>query len=145
MFAQMADILHQFIVRAPATRVYNAFSRPEDLINWWPAESTGKAAEGEIYTLQFGPQYDWRAKVIRAVPGKAFTWKMVHAMDDWMGTEVGIRLTEDKDITIVDFFHTGWPAANDHFRISNYCWGYLLAGMKKYIEEGVVIPFERRN
>lgn len=98
-----------------------------------------------VYALNFGPEYDWRAEVIHVVPGQAFTWKMRKAMDDWMGTEVGIRLTEDKDGTIVDFFHKGWKEAGDHFRISNFCWGYLLKGLKDYVEKGVVIPFEQRN
>lgn len=141
----MADILHQFRVNASARRVYDAFCTPADLNNWWPAQSSGRPQTGETYTLWFGPEYDWRAKVTEAVPGKHFTWKMTQAMDDWMGTEVGIQLTEDKDGTIVDFSHKGWPEANAHFRISNYCWGYLLAGLKNYLEAGVVVPFEKRN
>lgn len=116
-----------------------------DLNNWWPEKSTGEAKPGEIYTLWFGPEYDWRAKVVQAVPGKEFTWKMVQAMDDWMDTEVGIRLTQDKEGTIVDFFHRNWTEPNDHFRISNYCWGSLLAGLKNYVEKGIVVPFEKRN
>lgn len=141
----MADILHQFRIKASASSVYAAFTEPIHLNCWWPAQSSGMPKEGEIYALQFGPEYDWRAKVVHALPGKAFTWKMIQAMDDWMGTEVGIRLTEDKGGTVIDFFHTGWPEANDHYRISNFCWGYLLAGLKKYVEDGVVIPFEERN
>lgn len=141
----MADILHQFRVEAPPARVFEAFCRPGGLDNWWPARSSGEPKAGEVYTLWFGPEYDWRAKVIHVIPGREFTWKMTQAMPDWMSTEVGIRLSEDKEGTIVDFFHTGWPEQNDHYRISNFCWGTLLNGLKGYVERGTVVPFDQRN
>lgn len=141
----MADILHQFRIEAPAQKVYVAFCTSRGLADWWPAKSSGEPKPGETYTLWFGPEYDWRAKVIHVIPNKEFTWKMTQAMPDWMGTEVGIRLKEDNNGTIVDFFHTGWPERNDHFRISNFCWGTLLNGLKNLVEKGVVVPFENRN
>lgn len=101
----MPDILHQFRIDGPCGKVFDAFSRPSDLVNWWPERSAGEPKSGEIYTLWFGPEYDWRAKFIHIVPGREFTWKMTQAMDDWMGTEVGIRLKDDSGGTIVDFFH----------------------------------------
>lgn len=80
---------------------------------------------GEVYTLFFGPEYDWRAKVVHVLPGKEITWKMIEAMDDWMGTEVGVTLMEENGITTVDFFHTGWREPNAHFRISTFLLGHL--------------------
>lgn len=141
----MADILHQFRIQAPAQDVFDAFCTARGLNDWWPARSSGEPKSGEIYTLWFGPEYDWRAKVAHVVPGKELTWKMTQAMPDWMGTEVGIKLKEDKDGTIVDFFHKGWPDTGDHFRISSFCWGTLLNGLKGLVEKGEVIPFEKRN
>lgn len=67
-------------------------------------------------------------------------------MDDWRrDTQVGFVLTETKGGTKVDFFHKHWKEANDHYYISNFCWGQLLQGLKDYVETGKVIPFEKRN
>jgi hypothetical protein len=54
-------------------------------------------------------------------------------------------LKEEKNGTIVFFFHEGWQEASEHFAITNYCWGQLLAGLKNYVEKNVVVPFEQRN
>ncbi|MFO0940529.1 MAG: hypothetical protein U0930_07150 [Pirellulales bacterium] len=43
------------------------------------------------------------------------------------------------------FFHVDWESTSDHFAITNYCWGQLLKGLKDYVENGSVIPFENRN
>lgn len=141
----MADILHQFKVKAPPQRVFDAFCIASELNNWWTARAEGEPNPEALYTLWFGPEYDWRARVSLVVPGKAITWTMEQAMDDWMGTTVGITLQEEPDGTVVDFFHRGWRTANDHYRISNYCWGNLLTGLKNYIEKGIVVPFNDRN
>lgn len=139
------DILHQFVINAPAQKVFDAFCTPKGLNDWWPLESSGAPRMGSEYRLYFGPEYDWRATVIHVVDGKEITWEMDQAMDDWIGTKVGVRLREEKGSTIVDFFHIGWESANDHYRISNYCWGTLLNGLKNLVEEGIVVPFKDRN
>jgi hypothetical protein len=70
---------------------------------------------------------------------------MTAAIEEWLGTEVGFRLSPENDCTSVLFFHKGWKETSDHFAITNYCWGQLLCGLKKYVEEGIVIPFNHRN
>ncbi|MFN0174428.1 MAG: SRPBCC family protein [Saprospiraceae bacterium] len=141
----MAKIQHQFIVSAVAEKVFEAFCTPQGLDSWWPLHSAGKPEKGNIYTFYFGPQYDWRASVISVKPNRALTWQMTQAMEDWIPTRVGFRLQEKNGQTTVYFFHEGWQSANEHFRISNYCWGQLLAGLKNYVETGAIVPFEQRN
>lgn len=139
------DIHHQFIVKAPAQKVFDAFCIPEHLNNWWPLRSTGKPEKSETYNFFFGEEYDWYAKVIEVNAGKSLTWDMQDVMDDWKGTHVGFILTETKNGTKVEFFHKYWKELNDHFSISNFCWGQLLQGLKEYVEDGKIIPFEKRN
>lgn len=141
----MADILHQFRIDAPPQKVFDAFCSAKGLIDWWPARSTGEPKQGAEYTFWFGPEYDWRAEVINVVPGKEITWKMTQAMETWMGTRLGVRLSVEGKGTVVDFFHSDWREANDHFRISTFCWGSLLMGLKHYVEKGEVVPFEKRQ
>ena len=141
----MADIFHQFRIDASPQKVFDAFCTAKALNDWWTARASGEPRLQEVYTLWFGPEYDWRAEVVHVIPGMEITWKMTQAMEDWMETRVGIRLKLNDKSTIVDFFHEGWREPNDHYRISSFCWGTLLTGLKNYVEKGIVVPFEKRK
>ena len=88
----MPDILHQFQVEAPAEQVFDAFVLPTGLDSWWTLKSSGHPELHAEYQLFFGPDYDWRAKVIHVIPGSELTWEMTQTMEDWSGTQVGFRL-----------------------------------------------------
>jgi uncharacterized protein YndB with AHSA1/START domain len=141
----MPSIHHQFTIHSKAATVFEALTSQKGLDNWWPLKCSGQPKLGTEYSFFFGPEYDWRAEVVHVVANKELTWKMTKAMDDWKPTRVGFRLREEKDNTIVSFFHEGWEEASEHFAITTYCWGQLLAGLKNYVEKNVVIPFELRN
>ena len=141
----MADILHQFNIKASHQKIFDAFCTVDGLNNWWPSKSTGQPKSGQEYVFWFGPEYDWRGVVTHAVPGKSLTWKMSQASEDWMGTEVGFDLSTIKDGTRVSFFHKGWKEPNEHYAISSFCWASLLTGLKNYVEKGTIVPFEERQ
>jgi len=141
----MFDIHHNFVVKAPAAKVFDAFCAPRGLDSWWTLKSAGKPEIGNLYTFYFGPEYDWRAAVIDVVTGKELTWKMIETMHDWKNTAVGFQLVEKEGDTLVHFFHSGWAEANEHFGITTFCWGQLLNGLKMYVEDGIVIPHALRN
>lgn len=141
----MPDILHQFQVAAPVQAVFDAFATPSGLDSWWTLQSEGQPTRDSLYRLYFGPEYDWLARVVHVHSNKELTWKTVRAMEDWLPTSFGFKLTEVGKFTSVHFFHTAWQSASEHFAITNYCWGQLLRGLKDYVENGVVIPFEQRN
>ena len=46
--------------------------------------------EGAEYQLDFGPGYDWRAKVTRRVPDSQFELQIVRADADWTDSYVGL-------------------------------------------------------
>src|SRR5215831_3801386 len=66
------DILHDFPINAPISRVYSAVTAPAGLDQWWTKKSSGKPARDAEYQLWFGPKFDWRAKVVHAVADKEF-------------------------------------------------------------------------
>lgn len=66
----MADILQEFIIKAPRDRVFELVSTPSGLDYWWTKSATGEAREGAEYALSFGLGFDWRGKVTRFVSGK---------------------------------------------------------------------------
>ena len=141
----MPNIHHQFQIRAPMLAVFDAFTTPEGLNSWWTLEAGGEPELDSQYRLYFGPEYDWLAKVIHIHRSDQLTWSPVHALEDWMPTQFGFTLYESGLFTGVRFSHTGWVSENDHFAVTNFCWGQLLNGLKSYLEHGVVIPFANRN
>jgi len=141
----MFELIHQFQVKASAEKVFDAFTSPAGLNSWWTLEAGGRPETGQTCRFYFGPEYDWRATVIHIVHGKELTWQMTRAMEDWMPTQVGFVLTEEKGACSVRFFHRNWPNNGDHFAITNFCWGQLLRGLKNYVENGIAVPFELRN
>ena len=140
----MADILHEFPIKAPIGKVFDAIASPAGLDNWWTKRASGKAELGAVYELGFGPGYDWRAVVSDCVPDSRFGLEMAQADEDWMGTRLEFVLEKQSGVTLVKFSHTGWPSANEHHRISNYCWAMYLRLLKRYVEHGEVVAYEDR-
>lgn len=141
----MADIVNEFTVRAPLLEVFHLFSTPEGLTKWWTKTSTGDTRAGGEFRLYFGPEFDWRAKVTRYVPPTTFELQMTSAHSDWMGTRVGCELAGEGDgATRVRFYHTGWPEQNEHWRVSCYCWPMYLRVLRRNLEHGEFVEYERR-
>jgi uncharacterized protein YndB with AHSA1/START domain len=140
----MPDILHDFPINVAPSRVFSAVSTPAGLDQWWTARSSGEPRLGAEYQLWFGPQYDWRAVVERCDPLKAFELEITESEDEWRGTKVGFELEGTTDVTQVRFYHRGWPRESEHYRISCYCWAMYLRVMKRNLEFGEVVPYERR-
>lgn len=141
----MPEIVHEFPVRAPAARVFEAVSTPEGLDAWWTLHSSGVPRPGAAWTLDFGPGYRWTAIVTRCDASAAFALDLTDAMPDWMGTRVQFELTDDgSGSAIVRFSHAGWTDATQHFRVSSYCWAMYLRLLRRYVERGERIPYAER-
>ena len=140
----MPDIVHDFPINAPAERVFRAVSAPAELDAWWSKTSSGMPAEGALYQLGFGPGYDWQARVSRCSPGVEFELELTRADADWTGSRVGFRLEDRGKSTTVHFHHTGWPTLNEHYRVSCFCWAMYLRLLRRYLEEGERVPYEKR-
>jgi uncharacterized protein YndB with AHSA1/START domain len=140
----MPDIFHDFPIQAPPERVFEAVSTPGGLDCWWTKRSAGAATEGAEFELWFGSKYDWPAKVTACVRNSAFELEIVRADGDWTGTRVGFRLEGRDGTTNVQFYHTGWPSQNEHWRISCYCWAMYLRILRRYLEHGELVPYEKR-
>lgn len=140
----MPDLFHDFPIEVPRKLVFEAVSTPGGLDMWWTKTSAGEPREGAEYDLGFGPRYAWRARVTRYAPDSEFELELVHADADWTGTRVGFRLNGEGDRTHVQFHHTGWPSLNEHYRISSYCWAMYLRVLRRYLEHGEMVPYEKR-
>lgn len=140
----MPDILQDLPIDADCADVFRAVTDPAELDGWWTMTCAGQPREGAEYDLGFGPGYDWRARVISADPPRHFELEFVHADADWLGSRVGFRLEQQGDSTLLHFSHTGWRDANAHYRVSSHCWALYLRLLRRYLEQGEVVAYDRR-
>jgi uncharacterized protein YndB with AHSA1/START domain len=140
----MPDIYSDVPIRASRDRVFQAVSTPDGLDAWWTKKSAGRPVVGAEFELWFGPNYDWRATVAECRPDSAFELRITRADNDWVGTRVGFQLDGSAGLTHVRFAHTGWPDANEHWRVSCYCWPIYLRLLRRYLEHGELVPYENR-
>jgi uncharacterized protein YndB with AHSA1/START domain len=140
----MADIFHNFPIKAPVHEVFAAISTPEGLDSWWSKTCDASPAENAEYKLGFGPGYEWSAIASQWRPDSQFELQLTEADDDWRGTRIGFQLTEKNGVTEVSFQHRGWPEANEHYQISCFCWAMYLRLLKRYVEFAEVVPYEDR-
>lgn len=140
----MADIFHYFPVNAPIDKVFEIISTPSGLDKWWTTKSSGKTALGETFDFFFEPNYNWTAVVSKCVLNKEFELTMQTSDEDWEGSKVGFRLTDKNNLTEVQFYHTGWKADNEHYRISNFCWAMYLRILRRNLEFGEFVPYAER-
>jgi uncharacterized protein YndB with AHSA1/START domain len=141
---RMPDILYDFPIRSKAGSAFDLLASPRGLDHWWTQRSSGKTGLGQEYELIFGKDYHWRAKVTKCIPDRAFELTMDKSDPDWEGTRVGFELEESGASVQVRFYHRGWPLANEHYRISNYCWAMYLRIAKRWLENGEEVVYEER-
>ncbi len=140
----MADILQDFIIKESLSRVFEIIVSPAGMDQWWTKRCSGELKVGGVYQLWFGAAYDWRGMVTKLSPPSDFELEISQADNDWNGTRVGFHLEPRNESTTVRFYHTGWPEANEHYRISCYCWAMYLRILKRFIELGETVPYEKR-
>mgnify|MGYP000038193628 FL=1 len=139
------EIYHDLIINASLTKVFEAITKPNHLIKWWPLKCVGKPEIGGEYNFYFTPEYDWFGEVIEYLHNKAFYIKMIKSNSDWNSTTFGFDIDEINGNVQLKFWHIGWQRCNADYRRSSFCWAILLNGLKNYIEKGIVIPFKERE
>lgn len=140
----MPDIFHNFPINGSPKKVFDAITTPEGLNSWWSDTCEATPGESSVYNFGFGPGYEWSAITLSYEPGHEFELKFTNADADWNDTRVGFRLHEQAGVTEVRFHHLGWPATNDHYQISCFCWAMYLRLLKRFVEVGEVVPYKIR-
>lgn len=138
-------IHHNLMVNASLEKLFAAVSDPKHLSNWWPLECSGQAELNGKYRFYFGPEYDWEGQVVQFETNASFHVKMTNADEDWTPTSLGFDLSQEGQRVKLSFWHVGWPACNEHYKRSSFCWAMLLNDLKNYVEKGVIVPFEDRE
>ncbi|RNC86790.1 MAG: SRPBCC domain-containing protein [Winogradskyella sp.] len=139
------SILLDLYINATKSKVFDAFTLPEHLDNWWALKSSGEPILGAEYNLNFTDKYNWYAEVLKVKQNESFFLKMITSSEEWQPTTFGIELEDTDTGTLLKFSHKDWQHNTHEFRNSSFCWAMLLNGLKNYIEKGIVIPFNERN
>lgn len=140
----MVELLHDFTINATAEKVFEAVSTPFGINAWWSRDCSGIPGLGNEYQLFFGPGYEWTAEITKYNPGKEFELKIITNDEDWNNALVGFIISENDQKCTVQFFHKGWKEQHEHYRISNYCWAMYLRLLKRYVEHGEIVEFDKR-
>jgi uncharacterized protein YndB with AHSA1/START domain len=140
----MADLLHTFTINSSVKDVFRGISTPEGLDIWWTKTSNGKAITGTNYQLDFGENYQWEAIVTKSERNKVFELQLTKADAEWKKTRIGFVLKAKNKTTEVSFYHTGWRKKSENYKYSSYCWAMYLRILKRNIEYGEKVPYEKR-
>ena len=146
MNSKSYTIYHNLVISTTTKKLFDAISKPKELINWWPLNCTGEEKVNSEYNFNFTDAYNWFGRVTDYTPGKTFHIQMTKADKDWNSTSFGFdieKLSNDK--VQLYFWHKNWQQCNAKFKQSSYCWAMLLNGLKNYIEKGIIIPFDERE
>ncbi len=135
----MHSILHQVVIEAAPSKVFEALTTEEGLSNWW----TKAAPNGnEERTFFFGKNCDHKVvmETISSVPGRELKWQCVGGSWEDKGEFVFTVFDHERGVCL-DFAHHGWEVTDDFYKHCNTKWGFFLAvSLKRYLETGAGLP-----
>ena len=137
-------IVEEIRINAPAERVFDALTSPEERVQWWSVEGSFQTTHMES---DLRPGGRWAMRGLRAngepfaITGEyreivrphvlVFTW-----LPDWQGRAeislVRIDLEEDRGVTTVRLTHSGLTA--EARRTGHRGWPQILARLRAYAE-----------
>lgn len=141
----MYTIRHDVLINSSSEHVFNSITQADQLDKWWALHTTGIPALGEIYSLYFSPEYDWKAEVVKCNSPLLFELKFVESDEDWDHTKVSFDMIPKEEKTLLRFEHSGWQYANDHFRRTSFSWALYLKCLKDLVESDMTKPYNERT
>lgn len=133
----MPDILHRVGIAADPTDVFKALTSIEGICGWWDADAKGETETGGTFDFRGG-----RMEVVGADPS-LIHWRYSGPAEDWVGTEVQIRLVRRDDQTFVLFKHANWREPTEFMHHCSTKWATYLVSLKALIEHGQGHPAPR--
>lgn len=125
----MPDILHRVGVAATPERVFAALTTLAGLRAWWISTATGDPSQGGSVDFGFCSM-----QVLEAKPNTLVHWRCVRGPEEWVGTEVTFRLSEDNGQTIVLFKHANWKEPVEFMHHCSTKWATFLLSLRDSLE-----------
>ncbi len=137
----MVDIIHRIGIKAPVEKVYAALSTVEGVAGWWTKETRGSSKPGGPVKVLFrNPSGDeigsMEFQMVTLKPNQEVVWRFVSGPEEWLGTDVTFRLSQDGDSTLVLFGHRNWREALEFTAHCSMKWATFLLSLRKLVETG---------
>ena len=146
--ASVDAIVQEVEIQAPAERIFEALTRPEELLRWWRAKGMFEAVEVEC---DVRPGGRWKMRVegncgtgssslvsgvyleVEAPRLLVFTWN--REGEDWPETVVRWDLEERNGVTTVRVTHSG--LTSEAMRERNGGWPLIVSLLQGYVRSEV--------
>jgi uncharacterized protein YndB with AHSA1/START domain len=127
----MAQIKHQIVIEAPATKVFPLVASGTGFKEWWAADVTKSVTTVDLGFFKRNTVY--RLQLTRVAEPREAEWRCTTGLE-WDGTRIVFELKEEKGKTTVFFAHADWKAETDYFVSCNTTWGELMFRLKAAAE-----------
>src|SRR5262245_46112775 len=137
----MVDIIHRVGIKAPIAKVYAALATIEGVAGWWTKETTGVSKPGGNIEFNFSTPSGERIggfsmQVAAPHPNKEVHWRCTSGPEEWIGTDVTFKLSQDGDYAIVRFGHRNWREAGEFTEHCSTKWATFMLSLKDLVETG---------
>jgi len=78
--------------------------------------------------------FDW--DVVELLPQQRVLWRVTDGPEEWVGTDIDFRLSEEDDYTIVKFGHRNWREEVDFMGHCSTKWSTFLLSLRDLVETG---------
>ncbi len=138
-------IVQEVIIKAPAKRIFEALTNPDERIKWWGAEGRFQATHMKS-DLRPGGKWTMRGNGVGGRPFTItgeyrhiepprlliFTW-LPDWQEDAFETVVRFELSENRGLTTVRLTHSG--LSTESARLSHKGWPQVLDWLRRYSED----------
>lgn len=152
----MATMKHQVWIDAPMAKVYKALSSAEGFSGWWAPHKSEQTKAGLVISHTPGPGHgDVKMRQVEAEPDRLVEYLVISKghppespASEWTGTSLCFELSrrdnpgawrgissKAKQLTVLEFRHSGWDKSSDYYGFCNFCWGLVLNMLKEYCEK----------
>jgi uncharacterized protein YndB with AHSA1/START domain len=137
-------IVQEIVIKRPAEKIFEALTKPEELVKWWRVEGKFQTTHMES---DLRPGGKWRMRLIggsgteMVVSGEyrkierphllVFTW--IRELEDATETLVRWNLAEKDGVTTVRVTHSG--LTSEGLRKRNDGWPMILGLLQAYVEK----------
>lgn len=137
----MADILHRIGIKAPADQVYEAVATARGVAGWWSRDTTTTDAAGSGMRARFLGQ---DGKELGSMDFQLTTpeskrevrWHFTDGPPEWIGTQATFELSQDGDMTILNFGHRNWQEPVEFMAHCSMKWAVFLMSLRELVETG---------
>ena len=141
----MVDIIHRVGIKAEVSKVYAALATVEGVASWWTRETTGESKPGGSVKVRFSSPTGkemgkMEFEVTKLQPDREVRWRFTSGPEEWLGTSVSFKLTQDGEYTLVAFGHNDWREAVEFTAHCSMKWATFLLSLKQLVETGAGRP-----